>query len=315
MRSSTSIDIGSAFDAIEKLDVSQEIKDHLMSMTLVDKEIIRNEIKEEILSQQDFDVNVVEGFRPEGFVLSDQVMELGCGNHKMIIPIRELMQHDIDCLVPLIPDFVGHFLKIRSPEKLKNVSIWSVVENILKIGLRDRRNNHYTEYAVMLYEELARLFSSDDYKITATWLISYCRPAQIINAVKKLYQVNVLFFVELWGEFPSSMRNQMSIVIGELTKATKPLKENVKTLWTEVIKSINSIGGTPFGGNSTGESLSIQNADSHTEKSVNLLSVKSGKRNKPSVDGEILKDITIGNTEKITTPKQDQKKQKTLSRK
>ena len=276
-------------------DEMQEVFSRLMSSKDQLKAELRTEIEAEIREEYEVDV---DQFPCEFYTESDHTVTLGMGEHQRTIRIRYLNIEDATRLAAYIPDAVRYVYK-RGPALLENNSVHSVINDIMTTGLRDTRNGKPTKFMIKLYEELAICLSNPekDQILSASFLRS-CQPAQMIQAIRKLVEINQSFFTDLWHEVPGTIRTPVALSIGRITASIKNLGQKI----TESAGVLASAGGTASGGTMSGSTSSLVSTGMASAKSSNSTLSKPTASGKAPTAAKKKADTSIGVSVKASSP-------------
>ena len=280
--------------------ISPEEIDQIAPRLMVDPEYLKKELEFEIRKEveakykHEYELDTVDDFTPEFYIESDLTIELGKGEYKKEIRIREANADDFDRLISQVPDIAKHVYNSSSADVFKGKDLWRTVLEVLEFGFKDSRNGKPTKFKVWLYEEIARLLSNPQTNqiITARYLLS-CHPSQLINAIKTFYKANTDFFAELSGEIPSDITTLISTLTGKIISMTQKVKE----MTPQLTQAFNSVGTTINGGLTTLSGQLSENLDLELTGD-SLPSPNSGDSELPKDTEVSLMDTTIGDTSK-----------------
>lgn len=276
-------------------DEMQEVFSRLMSSKDQLKAELREEIEAEIREEYEVDV---DQFPCEFYTESDHTVTLGMGEHERKVRIRYLNLEDATRLAAYIPDAVRYVYK-RGPALLENLSVQSVINDVLTTGLRDTRNGKPTKFMIKLYEELAICLSNPEKdQILSASFLRACQPAQVIQAIRKLVEINQSFFTDLWHEVPGTIRTPVALSIGKITASIKNLGQKI----TESAGALASAGGTANGGTMSGSTSSLVSTGMASGKSSGSTSSKPTASGKAPTAAKKKADTSIGASAKASSP-------------
>lgn len=266
--------LSKAYEAMSKLEgVSQDELNALFGRLMASPEQLKAEIRQEVIEEvaAEYEVGTDE-FPCDFYTDSDKQVVLGMGANEKTINIRYLNIDDFTRQSAYIPDVVRYVYK-KGPGFIKTgqLDFQTLLRDVMAVGVADMRKGKPTKFMIKLYEELALCLSnpSTGQNITAGYLRG-CLPHQVIEAVKRLVQVNQTFFTGLWQEVPGTIRTWLDMNFGKITGIIKRYSKKI----SESVTAQDSAGGTASGGMTNGLTPSPKSTGSQKQKSGLLTSLK-----------------------------------------
>lgn len=291
--------LSKAYEAIAQLNLPQEETNALFGRLMANSEQLKAELRQEVIEEvaAEYEVGTDE-FPCDFYTDSDKQVTLGMGPNERILTIRYLNIDDFTRLSAYIPDVVRYLYK-KGPSMLKNgdLNFQTLLKDVMAVGVSDTRKGKPTKFMIKIYEELAQCLSnpSTGQTVTAGYLRG-CLPHQVIEAVRKLVEVNQLFFTGLWQEVPGNIRTFLDTNFGKITGIIKTYSKKI----SESVKAQASVGGTPNGGTTNGSTPSPSNTDSQTRKLVPSTLSPLTDTKPVSSDEKTSQDTSIGDPPKRT---------------
>lgn len=296
--------LSKAYEAMSKLEgVSQDELNALFGRLMASPEQLKEELRQEVIEEisAEFEVGTDE-FPVEFYTESDQQIVLGMGTNQRTITIRYLNIDDFTRLSAYIPDVVRYVYK-KGPALLKtgNLDFQTLLKDVMAVGVADVRKGKPTKFMIKLYEELAACLSNPKTgQIVTAGYLRGCLPGQVIKSVRKLVEVNQVFFTDLWQEVPGNIRIWLDMNFGKITKIIKTYNKKISDSAT----GLASAGGIPNGGSTNGLTPLPKNTASRKQKSdSSILSEPTDTRPQPSEEKTKL-DTLIGDQQR--SPKKSQ---------
>jgi hypothetical protein len=305
--------LSKAYEAMSKLEgVSQDELNALFGRLMASPEQLKAELRQEVIEEvsAEFEVGTDE-FPVEFYTESDHQVVLGMGPNEKTITIRYLNIDDFTRLSAYIPDVVRYVYK-KGPGFLKSgkLDFQTLLKDVMAVGVADVRKGKPTKFMIKLYEELAQCLSnpSTGQNISAGYLRG-CLPNQVIQAVRKLVEVNQVFFTGLWQEVPGNIRIWLDMNFGKITGIIKTYSKKISDSAT----GLASAGGTASGGMTNGSTPLPKSTDSAKQRSdASILSKPTATKQQPSAEKTKL-DTSIGDQPKSQKKSQTQTTSAALS--
>lgn len=260
--------LSKAYEAMAKLEgVSQDELNALFGRLMASPEQLKEELRQEVIEEvaAEYEVGTDE-FPCDFYTESDKQVVLGMGPNERTLTIRYLNIDDFTRLSAYIPDVVRYLYK-KGPSMLKSgdLNFQTLLKDVMAVGVSDTRKGKPTKFMIKIYEELALCLSnpSTGQTLTAGYLRG-CLPHQVIEAVKRLVEVNQTFFTGLWHEVPGNIRIWLGMNFGKITGIIKKYSKKI----SESVTAQDSAGGIPNGGLTNGSTPSPKSTDSRKRKSV-----------------------------------------------
>jgi len=277
--------LSKAYEAMSKLEgVSQDELNALFGRLMASPEQLKEELRQEVIEEisAEFEVGTDE-FPVEFYTESDHQVELGMGANKRTITIRYLNIDDFTRLSAYIPDVVRYVYK-KGPALLKtgNLDFQTLLKDVMAVGVADVRKGKPTKFMIKLYEELAACLSNPSTgQVISAGFLRGCLPNQVIQAVRKLVEVNQVFFTGLWQEVPGNIRIWLDMNFGKITKIIKMYSRKISDSAT----GLASAGGTASGGMTNGLTPLPKSTGSAKRRSDNsILSEPTDTKPQPSAE-------------------------------
>lgn len=290
--------LSKAYEAMSKLEgVSQDELNALFGRLMASPEQLKAELRQEVIEEvsAEFEVGTDE-FPVEFYTESDHQVVLGMGANERTITIRYLNIDDFTRLSAYIPDVVRYVYK-RGPGFLKSgkLDFQTLLKDVMAVGVADVRKGKPTKFMIKLYEELAQCLSnpSTGQIITAGYLRS-CLPNQVIQAVKRLVQVNQTFFTDLWQEVPGNIRIWLDMNFGKITGIIKTYSKRI----SESATALASAGGTANGGMTNGSTPSPKSTGSAKRKSDSSILLEPTATKQPPSEEKTKLDTSTGDQQR-----------------
>jgi len=256
-----------AYEALAKMDLPQDEMNALFGRLMASPEALKQELREEVIAEiaEEYEVGADE-FPCEFYTDSDESVTLGMGANQRTLRIRYLNIDDFTRLSAYIPDVIRYLYK-KGPNMLKsgNVDFQSLLKDVLSVGVSDLKGGKPSKFMIKLYEELAKCLSNHATgQVISGGYLRSCLPNQVIQAVRKLVEVNQRFFTDLWQEVPGSIRLFLDSNFGKIIAIIKTFSKKI----SESVKAPDSAGGMPNGGMTNGLTPSQVSTTSRKRRSV-----------------------------------------------
>lgn len=301
----TDFDYGAAYDALEKIKhtMPPEIYEQMCQRIMLDKESMRAEIEQEVRAElePEYEMDPVDGYEPEFYMQSEHSVTLGSGEHEKTLKIRYLNMDDLDYLSGLVPD-IWQYVAKRGKQSLKKTGFSRFLGLVFTAARRDRIGGKPSPFSMHVFNAMAYCLSNPSTGETVTpSFLRACQPSQVVQALRKVVEVNQDFFPELLAELPGGMKRELNTLIGNATSFIKQIAEK-STVLQELT---NGVGGIKISGGKNLETSSALSTDGQTNTSENSPSPTPTDESNQSTSEGTKKDISTGkqNRKQNATPK------------
>lgn len=290
-------EIEKAMMALAQAGLDPDAASELMARLTVTKDDLKAEVAQEIKAEvlkeieDEFELDADAGHEPTFDGLeSKRTIQMGVGEFETEVKIRWMVSLDGERMSALIPDLIRYVYK-QGPKALEGLSPAKLLQDVMIMFTKKKTRKDFKN---AVYTELAHWLTCGDQKITADWLREKCQPGQIIRAALATFEVNRLFFTDLWAVLPGELTTPLTMLAGQTMKSISSLA----LMTSELQKASVGTGTTPNGGPMSGLTQSLQSMGGLPQLLAASISQLSGATSSPSAEDGTAKDTPVGS---ITT--------------
>lgn len=262
-----------------------------LELLSIDKEALKAEVAQEIRQEiiDDLEPEADGGFEPTFDGLeSDRTIKMGVGAYETEVKIRWMVSVDGERIAQMIPDLIRYIYK-AGPKALQGLSPLQLLNDVLVLFSKPKAR---ADFKAAIYKELSYWLTCGDQKVTPDFLREKCQPGQIVRAAIATFQVNQVFFTDLWAALPGQVTGPLNMLAGQIIASTR----NLAQLNWDYQALLNGIGTTPTGGIPSGLIPSLQSMGGLPQLLGQWISPLSGDTKRPSTDATTVLGTSSGLT-------------------